>query len=134
INLLQYLTDAPFHYQLSLYASTDHFSFLSYTDQDESLNSLMAKIVAKDSTGDYRLQDTHPTLNLNYPNPAFFTGKILFLINGNTFSAAADFAALSKELDVGEFIGEETGGTAEGNTSNGEILLTLPNSGIRVGI
>jgi hypothetical protein len=54
------------------------------------------------------------------------------LINGKTFSTAADFAALAREYQLGMFVGEETGGTFEGNTSNGEILLNLPNSKIRI--
>jgi C-terminal processing protease CtpA/Prc len=94
----------------------------------------MQQIVQKDAAGNFMLKQTHPTLKLTTPKANSFTGKVYFLIDGETFSAAADFAALAKELKLGVFIGEETGGAAEGNTSNGEILLTLPHSGIRIGI
>ncbi len=119
--LLSYLAKAPFHYHLSLKAATDHFTFLSYTNQEEALNPLMSQIVTKGSTGSFILRNTHPTLNIKYPEANRFTGKIYFITNGNTFSAAADFAAIANELKLGEFIGEETGGASEGNTSNGNI-------------
>lgn len=131
--LLSFLTNQPFHYHRSLQAANNHFSFLEHTNQSESLNSLMYEIVIEDSLGNYMLQNTHPTLQVQESSKGF-SGKLFFITNGNTFSAAADFAALCKEFDLGIFVGEETGGAFEGNTSNGEIILTLPNSGIRVGI
>ena len=131
--LLSFLTDQPFRYHRSLYAASNYFSFLEHTNQSESLNTLMGEIVNKDSLGNYVLRSAHLTLQLQEANKGF-SGKLFFVTNGNTFSAATDFAALSKELDLGIFVGEETGGTFEGNTSNGDITLTLPNSGIRVGI
>jgi hypothetical protein len=132
--LLSFLAKAPFKYHQSLQAATQRFSFISYSDQPESFNAQMAQVVKQDSMGHFMIQETHPTLRLTSPKADAFAGKIYFIIDGNTFSAAADFAALAKEQDLGKFIGEETGGAAEGNTSNGEILLTLPNSGIRIGI
>ncbi|MDJ1498426.1 S41 family peptidase [Cytophagaceae bacterium DM2B3-1] len=133
--LLSFLVKSPFTYQLSLQAATNHYSFLSHTNQHSSFNTVMEQIVKKDADGNFMLSKTHPTLQLTLPSAKnLFTGKLFFLIDGETFSAAADFAALARELKLGVFIGEETAGAAEGNTSNGEILLTLPNSAIRVGI
>lgn len=132
IKLLKYLVDEPFSFHRSLRSSTDQYTFLSYTEEGESLNSIMSQIVNKDSSGNFSLQDSHPTLGLKSPYSDVYQGKIYFLINGKTFSTAADFAALAREYQLGVFVGEETGGTFEGNTSNGEILLNLPHSKIRI--
>ena len=132
--LLTYLMKKPFRYHTSLRAAADHFSFLAYTSPGESFNATLAGIVRKDSAGKFMLSAAHPTLGLHQPDPGAFQGKVFLLINGNTFSAAADVAALAQAHRQGVLIGQESGGAAAGNTSNGELLLTLPHSGIRVNI
>lgn len=55
-----------------------------------------------------------------------FKGKLFLLTDSLTFSAAATFAGLFKELNLGSIIGEETGGKIE---YYGDFwYLTLPNS------
>ncbi|WP_026464981.1 S41 family peptidase [Adhaeribacter aquaticus] len=132
--LYSFLADKSFSYHQSLEAATDHLSFLQYTDQDNSINILLPQIVHKDSLGRFLLRNSHPTLGLHKKATSGFNGKVFFLINGGTFSAAADFAAVSRQNNKGVFIGEETGGAAAGNTSNGEIVLTLPQSKLRIAI
>ena len=56
------------------------------------------------------------------------------LIDGGTFSTASDAAAHIRHLTSATFIGEETGGTYEGNTSGMNAELTLPHSRFRVRI
>ncbi|WP_420401696.1 S41 family peptidase [Flagellimonas sp.] len=132
--LYSFLTETSFEYHKYLECAKDTYSFLSHTDQDSSLNEQMKRIVQKDSLGRFILNKTHPTLGIHKNNSPTFLGKVFFLINGNTFSAAADLAGVARQNKRGVFIGEETGGTAIGNTSNGELILTLPNTGIRVKI
>lgn len=132
--LYSFLTSTPFGYHEYLEAATNSYSFISYTDQDNSLNELMQGIVQEDSLGRFILNKTHPTLGIHKNSSPTFYGKVFFLINGNTFSAAADLAAVARQNKRGVFIGEETGGTAIGNTSNGKLILTLPNTSIRVKI
>ncbi|MFW6104864.1 MAG: S41 family peptidase [Candidatus Bipolaricaulota bacterium] len=61
-----------------------------------------------------------------------FDGELFLLTGRMTFSTAADFAALIKDLDAGTIVGEETGGLA---STYGDIFqLNLPNSGLTVGI
>ncbi len=132
--MYSYNARQSFKYQSYLESKTNNYSFLRYTDQDNSFNTLINNIVEKDSSGRFMLNDTHPTLGTHNITQLNYDQKVIFLINGNTFSAAADFCAIAKEHKRGAFIGEETGGTAIGNTSNGELILKLPNTGIRVKI
>ena len=59
---------------------------------------------------------------------------MFILIAGGTFSTAADVTAVLHHLKRATFIGEETGGTYEGNTSGLNALITMPNSGLRLKI
>ncbi|NCU05842.1 MAG: hypothetical protein GXC73_17895 [Chitinophagaceae bacterium] len=69
-------------------------------------------------------------LGLLQPQSNSYTGKVLFLINGLSFSTTADFCAIAKSNNRGSFIGEETGGACEGNTSGKMKTVSLPNSGL----
>jgi hypothetical protein len=70
--------------------------------------------------------DQHPCLALQQPNPLHYDGKVWFLMDGRSFSATAEFAAIARSHKRGLFIGEETGGGYEGNTSGDESMVTLP--------
>lgn len=75
--------------------------------------------------------------DLEYEKPSselVYNGKVYVLISGNTFSGGAEFASLMKMTDITVFIGEETGGTYEGNVSGYSETITLPNSKIEVDI
>ncbi|MCS3800252.1 S41 family peptidase [Niastella sp. OAS944] len=76
----------------------------------------------------------HPNLALLKPTDTHYNGEVLFLINGLTFSSAAEFCSIAKSNNRGKFIGEETGGGYYGNTSGGFIDIVLPNTSITVSI
>lgn len=76
----------------------------------------------------------HPNLDIQKPNDIYYGGEVLFLINGLTFSAAAEFCAVAKSNNRGKFIGEETGGGYYGNTSGNFVNTVLPNTNIAVSI
>nr|WP_295926376.1 S41 family peptidase [uncultured Dyadobacter sp.] len=76
----------------------------------------------------------HSGLTVHKPANVSFGGKIYVLIDGRTFSTAADFCAIARSNARGIFIGEETGGGYEGNNSGGTVLVNLPHSGIRVAV
>lgn len=63
-----------------------------------------------------------------------FDGAVYVLMDGGSFSASADFVATAAFYKRATFIGEETGGVAEGNNSGVEIGLTLPESQLHIGI
>jgi C-terminal processing protease CtpA/Prc len=47
--LLSFLAKTPFRYHQSLQSATHRFSFISYSDQQESFNTRMAQMVKQDS-------------------------------------------------------------------------------------
>lgn len=61
-----------------------------------------------------------------------FHGKMLVLVNGGSFSASSLVSAYLKHTGRAVFIGEETGGTAEGCNAGITPYYKLPNTGIRV--
>lgn len=69
------------------------------------------------------------------PDPSLiFSGKVYVLISGRTFSGGAEFSSLVKMSNRGVFIGEETGGTYEGNVSGYSEAIKLRYSDINVNI
>jgi len=63
-----------------------------------------------------------------------FTGRLVVLAGGYTFSGGAELASMLRATNRGLFVGEEVGGTHGGNTSGYKWELTLPNSGMEIGI
>lgn len=63
-----------------------------------------------------------------------FTGRLVVLAGGYTFSGGAELASMLRATNRGLFVGEEAGGTHGGNTSGYKWDLTLPNSGVEIGI
>lgn len=72
----------------------------------------------------------HPGVGIQQPAKNPFTGKLIVLTNGNTFSTAADVTAILHHLRRATFVGEETGGGYEGNTSGLNAKVVLPHSGL----
>lgn len=75
-----------------------------------------------------------PGLAIQQPNENNFKGMVFFLTNGRSFSTTADVCAIAKSNGRGEFIGEETGGGYNGNTSGEIDKIILPNTKIIVSI
>jgi hypothetical protein len=73
-------------------------------------------------------------LDEQQPDINHYKGNLYVLINGASGSMAAVVASFLKGNGRGVFIGEESGGTMEGNTSHQSARLVLPNSKIRVTI
>jgi len=63
-----------------------------------------------------------------------FAGRLVVLAGGYTFSGGAELASMLRATNRGLFVGEEVGGTHGGNTSGYKWELTLPNSGMEIGI
>ncbi len=86
--------------------------------------------------GDFTLSSDYYS-NLEYSKPSkniVFHGNLYVLTSGITFSGGAEFASMIKMTQRGIFIGEETGGTYEGNVSGYSETIKLPNSKIMVDI
>ncbi|MGB3464056.1 MAG: S41 family peptidase, partial [Cyclobacteriaceae bacterium] len=72
----------------------------------------------------------HPPLKEQKPKKDVFTGQLVVLTNGSTFSTAADVCAILYEQKRALFVGEEVGGGFYGNNSAISLGIKLPNSGI----
>ncbi|HWB94752.1 MAG TPA: S41 family peptidase [Puia sp.] len=72
----------------------------------------------------------NPGLAMQRPRERAYRGKVYFLINGRSFSATAEFAAVARSNRRGVFIGEEIGGGYYGDASGDDDMVILPNSHI----
>ncbi|WP_256007229.1 S41 family peptidase [Pedobacter deserti] len=130
--LYRYLADRPFRYYQALYASTLNLPYREFAKGNSSFNDLQPAML-KPVNGGYRLDSTaHDNLKVQQPVARAYTGKVVFISDGLTFSTAAEFCAVAKAHKRGIFVGEETGGTAVGNTSGNSKEIILPVSQLTV--
>lgn len=66
------------------------------------------------------------------PSGPVFSGRLVVLAGGATFSGGAELASMLYHVRRGVFVGEETGGAHEGNASGYTWEIELPNSGVRL--
>jgi len=132
--LYSYLARAPFRvYNRITVPTTDRAWLNRLTVAGVSLLTAVPDYLAGlQPTGAGFAYTNHPGLQAQKPQPNAFQGPVYVLVDGGTFSAAADFAALVRSHQRGEFIGEEVGGGYYGNASLGTAQLTLPHSKLRL--
>lgn len=80
------------------------------------------------------LMTSHKGLSVWQPQKNRFKGNVFVLTDGWSFSTCADVAAVLDFHNWATFIGEETGGGYDGNTSGNSRILTLSNSNIKVNL
>jgi len=115
--LVSYFSPEPFRY----------FERIEVTDEFEGPGD----VVERDGM---RLVTAHPGLQVQPPSEPGFAGELFVLIDGWTFSTAADVATVLHHHRLGTFLGEETGGGYDGNTSGVSMQIALPSSRIRVSV
>lgn len=131
--LVSYLTDKPFRYFDHIRIKTTDPSFKAHTDLTPDVErSIREGVVADAASGFLATPKLHPGITEQQPAKYPFLGKTIILIDGRTFSTAADVAAVVHHLRRATFIGEETGGAYLGNNSGEVPFLTLPNSKAQV--
>jgi hypothetical protein len=131
--LFSYLTDKAFRYYDYLETSTDKISFLQYTNANPSFNKMFDGYATPVGSGRFRAKKSnHSNLRLQQPEQNHFDGKVWFLVNGQCFSTTAEFCSIAHYHRRCTFVGEEIGGNYYGNTSGTFLILTLPNTKIRV--
>lgn len=81
-----------------------------------------------------RFVTAHPGLREQRPAKNRFEGRAFILTDGWTFSTAADVATVAHHNGLATFVGEESGGGYDGNTSGNSKGITLPNSGLEVSV
>ncbi|NOT77259.1 MAG: hypothetical protein HOP08_20235 [Cyclobacteriaceae bacterium] len=139
IELISYLYNKPFKLYQNIYLSHLDFrplkqvilekdtSKLLYNNDDEYMRRINDNLWINN-------YDYSDNLILKTPKENVFTGKLYVLINGISFSSAADLASDLKKTTDAVFIGEETGGAYEGPTGGDNIVIQLPNSKIMIRI
>lgn len=130
--LVSYFVDRPFRYFDHIRVTTIAPSFATWLPR--TFDTMRTGTVA-DTGGGFRItSNLHPGVADQQPAATPFSGKVVVLIDGNTFSTAADVTAQLRSMGRATFIGEETAGAYEGNTSGLNALIVLPNSRLRLRI
>ena len=75
----------------------------------------------------YHITD-YPNLGVLQPSRPTFSGKIFVLMNGGSFSTAAEVISQLHSHGRAEFIGQEAGGAYDGNNSGTIARVSLPNT------
>jgi spore coat protein U-like protein len=110
-----------------LIAATNQLPFDQFKRGVTSFNDLNPDLLIKTTTGTNQLKPAaHNNLQQISPAANNYTHDVWFLINGLSYSVTAEFCAIARSNNRGLFIGEETGGGYEGNTSAVQIDITLP--------
>ncbi|HXI92466.1 MAG TPA: S41 family peptidase [Blastocatellia bacterium] len=130
--LVSYLTDKPFRYFDHIDVKTINPSFKEHSDWSGNESKLREGMTVNPVGGFLVTAKLHPGVAEQPPGKYPFLGKVFVLIDGATFSTAADFCAVAHHLKRATFIGEETGGAYYGNNSGMQTIVTLPNSKMRV--
>ena len=128
--LASYLTDKPFRLFDHINVKTIEPSFKVHTDWSAERTNQLREKVRPNQTGGYFL--LHSGVEEQSPGKVPFLGKVFVLIDGGTFSTAADFCAVVHHLKRATFIGEETGGAYYGNNSGILARVTLPKSKFQI--
>ena len=131
--LLSYLVNADFRYYDKLVVATNEkFSFVDHAQLPEGYDELRA-LITQTEDGEFRWEH-NGNLTVQTPQEHPFKGQIYVLIDGACFSVTSEFCAVANHLDRVSFIGEETGGGYYGNNSGAFVIVTLPNSKMKLGI
>jgi len=112
VTLVSYLVDQPYRY-------------FKYVKVASTYNG--NQDVAVRSSGE-RVLFPYAGMGKQQPKPDPFLGELIVLIDGGTFGAAADVAAVLHRLERATFVGEETGGVYDGSTIGTVEMIRLPNS------
>ena len=128
--LVSYLLDKPYRYYNHLEVNRDSFSFIEYTDSPE-LGDNLDKRLRKNDKGTYDAVG-HPNLGEMKPMQPGFRGRVLFLIDGRSFSASGECTSILHFHRRVEFVGEECGAGYYGNTSGIMPEVTLPHTRLRL--
>jgi Peptidase family S41 len=130
--LVSYFVDKPFRYFDHIRVPTIAPSFATWLPRTFDA---MRTGSTPDPSGGYRItSERHGGVAEQSPAATPFLGKLVVLVDGGTFSTAADVAAQLRSMDRATFIGEETGGGYEGNTSGLNASIVMPNSKLRLRI
>lgn len=126
--LLSELVTRPFTYYDSLVINSRQFSFTRYIQSQDSLPPGFAV-----PRPDGKLAGVgHPNLGTHEPAANPFDGPLFVLIDGRSLSTTGEFLSNLQARRKATFIGEECAAAYGGNTSGFQLVVRLPNSGLRL--
>jgi hypothetical protein len=126
--LFSYLWDQPFEYYKDKTCNARDFDFFKYAPDAKPVPEYR---VEKRADGKFHYHND-PGLGLQQPRQPHFGGKVFALMNGGSFSTTCEFLSMLPLHKRGVLIGEEAAGGYQGCTCGFRVMLTLPNSKIRV--
>lgn len=124
MRLVSQFTNKPFRYFDRIHLTSILPSFTTW--KAGTAEELRSGVIADPKGGYLALPKLHDGVAEQSPANYPFSGKVFVLLDGGTFSTAADVTALLRHLTNATFIGEESGGAAEGNTSGLNSQVKLP--------
>ena len=130
--LVSHFVDQRFRYFERIHLTTIAPSFATWLPR--TFEDLRKGTVPDAGGGFLVTAKLHPGVAEQQPARNQFPGKLVVLIDGGSFSTTADVAAQLRSRARATFVGEETAGTYEGNTSGLNALITLPNSRLKLKI
>lgn len=126
--LYSYLTNKPFRYYDHFTVVTNKpYSFAKYAQFPPGIEALKATLV---KVGNEYHFVHKGGLGMIEPQANAFTGKVYILQNGESYSVTSEFCSIAKDSNRAVFIGDENGGTFQGDNSGAFALVELPNTKI----
>lgn len=126
LQLNAFIARAPFRYYDKLtVAGIGPYSFADYAAFPAEMEYLKQYVKKVGNEYHFTYKEGLETVS---PVPDAFAGNVYILQNGRSFSVTAEFAASVKDARRAVFIGEESGGAMQGNSSGGFAMVTLPNT------
>lgn len=143
--LYSYLAPGPFFYYKDALANGVSFDFLRYVEGQDEKNALpqyVARMKTMPSDENdlpgkptARFELVHrPNLGLQSQSFPHFGGRVIVLIDGQSFSTSAEFAAIAQSAQRATFVGEETSGSYYGNDSGITPTVVLPNTHFQIDV
>ena len=134
IYLYSWIADSSFRYFESMELPTRKpVKFIRHTDKTRLFN-LLYLLVSRDRKTGKCTYNWDRGLRVHEPRRNRFKGNVYILINGNSFSNSSNFSALAHYNKRAVFIGEETGGRYDGCNGSAYLMLTLPNTEMKLNI
>ncbi len=134
MTLLSYFIDKPYTPYKAIEFSSQEYKARSYSATSKREYLRLKKDMEFSSTDSSFLLINTPHTQPIKPSKIHFDGNLYLIVGRSTASATSDFAAWVQSLNLATIVGEESGGSYEGNTSNWEFQITLPNTNIIVNI
>ena len=129
IELYKYLAFEEFeYYDFVTTKPNQKVDFENYT----SKVFRFANSFSKEKEGVYKF--TLAPSKTEKPHKNAFAGNLIILIDGQSFSVTTEFASRVKSDGRATFLGQETAGGAEVNSSGFFTIITLPHSKIDLGV